>query len=294
MMRLVMMPMAMTGGMALAVLLTAASYAVLTGYEQLAFTFAGVRVSRWKIALVSFIGYAVANSVGFGLLSGSAVRYRFYARWNLTPKQMSCIVAFSSGTFWLGLLVLGGASLLSMDAPALSTMASPAWAGWARPLGVSLLLTASLYACAAIVSRGRLHVGRWAVPLPGWRVVLAQYALSILDWTLSAMVCWALLPEPRPPVADVAGLFAVAQVVGLISHVPGGLGAFETVMVLGLRQAAPMSAVLMALAAFRAIYYGIPLVIALVLLAVSEWLPLRDANRERDSGRGHVAAGNGP
>ena len=55
--------------LALAALLTTASYTVLAGYELLAFANAGVTLSRWRITLTSFLGYAVSNSVGFSVLS---------------------------------------------------------------------------------------------------------------------------------------------------------------------------------------------------------------------------------
>ena len=61
----------------------------------------------------SFIAYAVANNVGFAMLSGASVRYRFYTRWGVTADELSRIVFSYSVTFWLGLLALGGLSLVA-------------------------------------------------------------------------------------------------------------------------------------------------------------------------------------
>src|SRR5262245_9885617 len=94
-----------------AALLTALNYAVLTGYDQLAFAYIGKRLPRLKIAAASLLAYAVANSVGFALLSGASVRYRFYTRWGIGREDLSRIVFSYSTTFWLGLLALGGLSL---------------------------------------------------------------------------------------------------------------------------------------------------------------------------------------
>ena len=91
-----------------AVALTLVNYAVLTGYDQLAFLYLNRKFPRWQIGLASFVGYAISNNLGFALLSGASARYRFYARWGLTAQEISRIVIFYSGTFWLGLLVLGG------------------------------------------------------------------------------------------------------------------------------------------------------------------------------------------
>ena len=77
--------------------------------------------------MASFVGYAIANNVGFALLSGTSARYRFYSRWGLSGGDISRVVIFYSGTFWLGLIVLGSWSLLFSPA---------ARAGWhCRPSG---------------------------------------------------------------------------------------------------------------------------------------------------------------
>ncbi len=62
----------------LALLFCAANYLILSCYDQLAFLYIGKRIARTRIALTAFIAYAISNSVGFALLSGTAVRHRFY------------------------------------------------------------------------------------------------------------------------------------------------------------------------------------------------------------------------
>src|SRR5262245_53943398 len=55
-----------------AALLTIANYAVLTGYDFLAFAYIGKRLSRARVVLASFLAYAIANNVGFAMLSGAS------------------------------------------------------------------------------------------------------------------------------------------------------------------------------------------------------------------------------
>ena len=62
----------------------------------------------------------ISNNVGFAMLSGASVRYRFYTRWGLTAEELSRIVFSYSVTFWLGLLGLGGLSLVVSPLPAAS------------------------------------------------------------------------------------------------------------------------------------------------------------------------------
>ena len=73
-------------------LLTLLNFAVLTCFDQLAFRHIGRRPRLAPVALTSFIAYAVSNAVGFALVSGAAVRYRFYSRWGLTSGQIARLV----------------------------------------------------------------------------------------------------------------------------------------------------------------------------------------------------------
>lgn len=57
---------------------------------------------------------------------------------------------------------------------------------------------------------------------------------------------------------------------GVVSNVPGGLGVFETVILLLLAPQVPAVSVLGALLAYRAVYYFLPLMVAIVLLGFYE------------------------
>ena len=95
--------------LASAVLLTALNYAVLTGYDFIALASIGrgnCRDCALRVAVTSFLAYAIANSVGFAMLSGASIRYRVYSRWGISGEQFSQVVISYSVTFWLGLLLL--------------------------------------------------------------------------------------------------------------------------------------------------------------------------------------------
>ena len=255
------------GSLALALGLTALDYFVLTCNDQLAFTYARVQVNRARIALASFIGYAVSNNVGLALLSGASARYRFYSRWGVTPGELSRIVTFYSGTFWVGLLLIGGASLAFAPSAGLNSVIP-------RPvtLGAGLvgLATVAAYVVLCLRRTGPIRIRRFEVVLPGRSLMAAQLVVSTLDWLLAAAIVYALLPEPRPPLLTVTGAFAAAQLVALASHVPGGLGVFEGMMFLILDGNVAPSGLAPALFLFRVIYYLLPLAAALVTLLVDE------------------------
>jgi phosphatidylglycerol lysyltransferase len=126
------------------------------------------------------------------------------------------------------------------------------------------------YALLPLVRRAPLRLGRLEVPVPTARLAAGQFVLSILDWGLAAAVLQALLPPSAVPFGELLGVFLAAQLVGLVSHVPGGLGIFETLVVLALRPYLPAASVLPALVLYRAVYYLLPLAVALALLVADE------------------------
>lgn len=255
------------GRVLLALALTALNYLVLTGYDLLAVDYAGLHLHRGRVAVAGFLSYAISNSLGFGMLSGAAVRFRFYTRWGVGALELSRIVLFQTTTFWLGLLVLGGATLGLAPHPWLRELPG---ASLVSGLGLVLLGLGVAYALLPLVRRAPLRLGRLEVPVPTARLAAGQFVLSILDWGLAAAVLHALLPPRTVPFGELLGAFLAAQTVGLVSHVPGGLGVFETLMVLALKPYLPAGSVLPALVLYRAVYYLLPLAVALGLLVADE------------------------
>ena len=182
----------------------------------------------------------------------------------MAAANIARVIAFVWTTFLLGLCILGGLALLLMpDAFA----AFPAGAHLAmRPLGGLMLLVVAGYWGMAAWHRGELAYRRWTIAIPSLPMAILQTLVSCLDWTLAGAVLYALLPAPLLPFGHFVGIFMLAQVAGLVSHVPGGLGVFETVMVLLLSPALRGPDVLAALVMYRLIYYLIPFTIALMLL----------------------------
>jgi phosphatidylglycerol lysyltransferase len=251
----------------LAVLFTALNYAVMTGYDFLAFEYLGKRLPWQLVTAVSFLAYAIANNVGFAMLSGASVRYRFYTRWGITAEELSRIVFSYVVTFWLGLLLLGGLSLVATRVPGTLGVSTPALVpivGW-------LLMAASVaYVVAACFRRGPIRIYRLQLPLPSPRIAAMQLGLSILDWLLAGLVLYVLLPTGSVPFLALVGAFLAAQLLGLASHVPGGVGVFEGVMVLLLRPFISSTLLLPGLIAYRAVYYLLPLSVAVLLLVGDE------------------------
>jgi len=261
-----------------ALLLTALGYLALTGYDALALRWIRSPIRYGRIALASFIAFVFSHNVGLAFLGGSAVRFRMYTGWGITPPELARVIAFNVLTFWLGLLLLGGFALAFH--PIQLPIAWGLTAATSRPIGFACLALLALYLGANLLRRRTLSLRGFAIELPGAGTTLAQLAISCLDWALAAAVLYALLPD-TPALSFVAfvGVFLLAQSVALVSHVPAGLGVFETMVVLLIAPYVASDVALAALIVYRVVYYLIPLVLALALYAGFEILERRGALR---------------
>ena len=250
---------------------TVLSYGVLTFYDRLGTIYAGHKVSYGRVSFASFCAYALSHNLGFAAVSGAAVRYRLYAHWGLTPFQIAKVVAFCSLTFALGGLVLGGVILfLEPDAIPFFGAIVPNWGMYA--IGVALWLVVAAYVS---LSRfvGTIRLFGAEVTLPDWRMAIVQVALATVDVAVTAAIFYQLLPEvPGLTYVRFLGVYVASYTAGLAANLPGGLGVFDTAMLLGLEPYLQPPQILGAIVVFRLYYYIIPLFLAGTLFAGNEIL----------------------
>ena len=266
--------------LAAALLATALSYLVTTGYDWLALRYIRRPLPWPKIGFAALLSYAFSNSVGLSVLTSSSLRYRLYSSWGLTAVEIARIIVFTTLTLWLGILAVGGA-VLALDP--LDLGAIPYLDLDGRLLGLLMLILPATYLLLGLLRRQPLALGPWQLPMVRPRLALPQLAVGALDWVMASVVLYVLLP-PLGTVGfgHVLGVFLVAQTAGLISHVPGGLGVFESLVLLLLRDRLPAADLFGALLAYRLVYYLLPLVLATIVLGAYElrhqkerilWLP---------------------
>lgn len=247
----------------------ALNYLLLTGFDLLGFWYIGRRdVAAWKIGVASFTGYAISNSVGFAVVSGTSIRFRFYTRWGLTAGDISRIAVIYFSTFWLGLLVMGGWSLAFDPHPRLVERVG---LGLMRAVGLLMLGSALAYFLLAIFRRRPIRLWGWELPVPPPAIVFWQAVLSAADWALATAIFYAVLPQGTGlTFFAFLNAFLTAQIAGHISHVPGGLGVFEGTMVMMLSGYMAPEQLLSSLVVYRIVYYVIPLVIGMLVLVADE------------------------
>ncbi len=251
----------------LAVLAAAVSYASLTGYDHSSLRYVGAGVPYGIVARTAFIAYALSNTVGLGVLTGGAVRMRLYGAAGVEAGLITRAIAFNALAFGLGITVVGAAALL-WGATAVAPVAHMPTSLLQAIAAAILLATAwLLFLCRD--GRPRRLFG-WSLRLPSTPLAVQQLVYSAIDIASSAAVLWLLLPSGSVDFPAFVGFYAIAVVLGVISHVPGGLGVFEAIMLVALGGRVPTEALAGALVLYRLIYFVLPLLLALGMLVLSE------------------------
>ena len=251
----------------LALLCTIGSYLTMTIGELLAVRYASSRVGYHRVSFASFIGSAFNNSVGFSGLLGGTLRYRLYTSWGLTAADVAKVIGFQAVTLWVGFFSLAGFVLI--EYPLRAATALPFRFLSTRPLGVLFLLIPLVYLGLCIFRP--IHAVRirgWSFPLPRLPIAFAQIAVSTCDWLLSTTALYLLIPRTERALAfgTVAAAALLAQVMGVASNLPGGVGVFDAAVLTFLSGAAKTATLFAALIAFRVIYYLVPLAVAALLI----------------------------
>jgi uncharacterized membrane protein YbhN (UPF0104 family) len=265
--------------------LTVLSYFIMTGYDLLAFRYIGYRLSYPKVAMISFISYAFSNNLGFSLLAGSSVRYRLYSAWGLSAEAITKIVAFCTLTVWLGFLTLAGVALLLNPLIASKALHLPFLS--VRPLGIIFLFLVGGYFLWSVLRKKPLRIRSWEFPLPSLQVFLAQVGGASLDWAVAGSVLYALLPGTASlTYLEFIALYLLAQLAGLVSQVPGGLGVFEALILVLLSPKLPVPAILSSLLVYRLMYYVAPLTAAAISFGIHELLRHKRNKKDPNSLKG--------
>ena len=269
-----------------ACVLTACSYLALTGYDAVALRQLRVAVPYRTKALASFTSFAISFTLGFPLITAGTVRYWIYSRVGLTAAKVASLTVITGLTFWLGMaLVIGIAMVIQPD----NITAVNRLAGWVN-LIIGLAILGGMMFYLAWVSRGRrrIRVQGLRLELPGLGLTLSQLALGVVDLCCAAGALFVILPHGHGlDFISFCAAYVLACLLGIASHMPGGIGAFEATM-LNAVPAPSAEALLASLLLFRIIYYVGPFILALALLGANEsilrWKSLRAAMSSPDEG----------
>ncbi|MBR2273537.1 MAG: UPF0104 family protein [Alphaproteobacteria bacterium] len=246
-------------------------YIALSTYDFLALKYIHAKIATWKWILTGFIGFSVSNNAGHAIVSGGAVRYRFYSRWGISPGDIVKMVTFSGFTYLVAcfFLIIVGYILTpdhafgGNDSTKMSTFVTMVLS----VIGLFIYLWGSLYYKKDLVIKGV------DFQMPRFSLALQQIFIGSLDILMASLVLYfVLICFVDIDFFTFMGAFIIAQVLGVYSQVPGGLGVFELVFSNILPGHDNQAILFGALIAYRIIYYLLPLMLSGLVLVLYEFL----------------------
>ena len=247
---------------------TAMGYIALIGYDWSALRSLGKSVPAKAIAVGGFLGYSFGNTIGVSVISGGAVRYRVYSAYGLSLFEIASVSTFAALAFGFGITVIGLAALAVHPYALVNIL--PIAPNSLRILASAAALAVVLFLLLMSLNGKSLRLGKFELSAPTPGVLFSQLAFTFVDTSMAALTLYVLLPDARPDFLTFLPVFAAASMAGVLSHVPGGVGVFETIIITALPRSIPLDQIAAALLLFRLIYYLVPFALALVFVALNE------------------------
>lgn len=246
-------------------------YVALSTYDYLALKYIKKKLQAWKWVFTGFVGFSISNNAGHAIVSGGAVRYRFYSRWGISAGDIVKMITFSGFTYLVAcfFLIIVGYVLTPEHAFGgnESTKMSTFITMILSVVGLLIYFWASLYYKKDIVIKGV------DFKMPKFSLALEQMLIGSLDIVMASLVLYSvLICFIEIDFVIFLGAFIIAQVLGVYSQVPGGLGVFELVFSNVLPGQDNQAILFGALIAYRIIYYLLPLVLSGLVLLTYEIL----------------------
>lgn len=244
-------------------------YLALSSYDFLALRYIQHKLAAWKWMFAGFIGFAVSNNAGHAVVSGGAIRYRLYTRWRIPATDIVKMVTFSGFTYLVACFFLVIIGYLFSPEHILSSMSSR-YVNW-TVMNISIAGLA-FYMWGCIYYKKPIIIKEVEFDTPSWQMAIAQILIGSADILMASLVLYFAMDSYIDiPFTTFMGAFIIAQLLGIYSQVPGGLGVFELVFTNLMPEDENQANLFAILVVYRIIYYLLPLVLSGIVLFIYEY-----------------------
>jgi len=256
-----------------AIILTFASYLLLTAYDFLGLRYLGRKLAPLNVMFTSFISYAFSNSIGLSIIASGSLRYRYYSFWGLNFNEITKMIIFTTATLWVGILTVGGFAFCF--GPGLNIPGQTLPFLNMHYAGILFISVVAIYLFMLLFRKKPISLFSHELPLPSFKDGVLQIVIGGMDWLFAGSVLYVLLPDNlQIGFLTFISIYLMAQTLGLISHVPGGILVFEGV-ILSFIPKDFVPHVIGSILVYRVVYYILPLFIAAFVIALSEFYRYR-------------------
>lgn len=227
-------------------------------YDFVLVTLLPRKYSKMQIIQAGFIANTFANIGGMGGVVGASIRLLFYG--NEEVKKKDLLYALSK----IGLFLLSGLSVLSVIT--LVFFMVPSYTQQVYSYWPWLVICALYLPLLWFLTNSKKYT--FFTDLSMKKKAVLVFA-STMEWLASGcafvLIGW-LLNEPVD-VMKLFPVFIIASIVGIVSLIPGALGSFDLVMILGMNALGINSELAIAWVLFyRIAYYFVPFFLAVLIL----------------------------
>ncbi len=239
-------------------------------YDFLLLKYLGIKLPLFKKLRYSYAANTYSNFLGFGGVGGAALRVYFYQKQHTDKMALVKMIASLSIFFLTGLsLICWSVAFNWFQTPVLDEHTWLKFVIWGFSLYTPLLLVIQWF------SPTKIKI------LFSFKYVLGFIIVSFFEWAFVLLTIWTIIVVLGVPLAfsAVIPITIVSICAGIISMIPGGVGSFDLIFLLGSEMAGVKAEeVLLALALYRLIYYIFPFLIGSLLFVV-EWIKDRFMNK---------------
>ncbi|GAB6991163.1 bifunctional lysylphosphatidylglycerol flippase/synthetase MprF [Paenibacillus pini] len=256
------------------------SIAVMSLYDYMIGRHFRLKVKFWSTFRYAWIANTFNNIIGFAGLTGAGLRTLLYKKSGVSPILMASAVVFLSPIIITGLSILSWGILVGLF-PTGGLLQEHRWliiAVWGMALYLPLFI---------LMQRSRLFA-KWFNKGEGrtpWTTVGISLTASFLEWACAGVTFWLIANSVLHDISfrEIIGMYAVSAIAGILSMAPGGIGAFDLTVLLGLEQlGVPAERAMAVLVLFRVFYYIIPWLIGLILSAIEIGTPQSKPPSDKD------------
>lgn len=254
--------------LSLAFIATLGGYLALAGYDWSALRYIGKPLPIPVVMTGGLMAYAFGNTIGLSAVSGGAVRWRIYSGLGLDGYDIAAVSTFAAVSYGVAATVVGLGALAAHPTALQAVIPFPP--ALVQLAAGAIVLAILLPLIWASVYQRQISIRKFTLRAPSLPILVGQIIFSLLDISLAALTLYLLLPSTELGFFTFVAVFAAATMAGILSHVPGGVGVFETVVIAAMPHGTPVDKVAAALLMFRMIYFLVPFILALIVLAAYE------------------------
>lgn len=249
--------------------MTVFGYLTLGLCEWVALKYSKAYLPLPQLLFGAFLSNAISHNVGSSLISGGSIRYRFYSEWGLPKSAIAKVTALGTISYFLSafcLLLI--AYLWKPEATQLSQNLAKA------PLNLLLIFAVGclvIWFSSSAFHTKAISIKGFSIAPPSPSIAFQQVFIGTVDLTIAAIVLYIpLLNFTEISFPEFLIYYLVAQLLGLVSQVPGGIGIFESSFLYLASEKFPAESLLSSLIIYRIVYYILPLIIAGLVAIIYE------------------------